>query len=146
MVRIPEGRCPEDGWHPNSLPTEATNILDVSFEDSFGDESDSNNASNIARGIRDITLCNDTDEDWFIATISDGHSGTVTLSDPTGQAVLEVFSNQADDQGLITRAGKLHSAKVVNLSSATSGVYYFKVSTYHEAGLEAGLDLSLIRN
>ena len=142
VVRIPEGRCPEDGWHPNSLPTEATNILDVSF----GDESDSNNASNIARGIRDITLCNDTDEDWFIATISDGHSGTVTLSDPTGQAVLEVFSNQTDDQGLIARAEGSASAKVVNLSSATSGVYYFKVSTYHEAGLEAGLDLSLIRN
>lgn len=146
VVKIPGGRCPEDGWHPNSLSTEATNMLDVSFEDTFTDESDATNASNIARGIRDITLCNDKDEDWFIANISDGHSGTVTLSDPTGKAVLEVFSNTADDQGLVARAEGSSATKVVNLGSASNGVYYFKVSTYNEAGLEAGLDLSLIRD
>ena len=76
VVRIPGGRCPEDAWHPNSLALEAGDMLDVSFEDTFTDENGNTAAGNLARGIRDIALCNEKDEDWFTAEISDGHTGT----------------------------------------------------------------------
>ena len=146
VVRIPGGRCAEDAWHPNSLSTEAKDMLDVTFEDSFTDESGSSSLSNIARGIRDVTLCNDKDEDWFVATVGAAHSGTVTMNDPSGKGVLEVYSNTASEDALIARAEGSASAKIVNLASASAGTYYFRVSTYDESGLEAGIDLSVVRD
>ena len=146
VVRIDGGRCAEDGWHPNSVAEQAGTMLDISFEDSFTDESDNTTQSNVARGIRDVTLCNEKDEDWFVASVSAGHSGTLTMSDLSGQAILEVYSNAATEEGLIARAEGSSISKVVTLSSASAATYYFKVSTYDEGGLEAGLDLSLTRD
>ena len=146
VLRIPGGRCPEDAWHPNSVPTEATSILDVSFEDVFDDGSGNSLPSSVARGIRDITLCNDKDEDWFTASLSDGHSGTVTLSDPNGDAVLEVYANEATQDGLVARAEGSAASKVVNLNAASGTTYLFRVITYNESGTQAGIDLSLNRN
>ena len=40
---------------------------------------------------RHYALCNEKDEDWFTAEISDGHNGTITMEDPNGDAVLEVY-------------------------------------------------------
>ena len=146
VVRIPGGRCPEDAWHPNSLALEAGDMLDVSFEDTFTDEDGNATVGNLARGIRDIALCNEKDEDWFTAEISDGHTGTITMSDPNGDAVLEVYVNSPSEDGLIARAEGSAASKVVNLSSSSSATYFFKVSTYQDSGTAAGLDLSLIRN
>ena len=104
VVRIPGGRCPEDAWHPNSLAIEAKNMLDVSFEDTFTDENGNSATSTLARGIRDIVLCDEKDQDWFSAEIGDGHNGTVTMSDPNGNAVLEVYVNSPTEDGLVARA------------------------------------------
>ena len=121
-------------------------MLDVSFENTFTDEDGNATAGNIARGIRDIALCNEKDEDWFTAEISDGHTGTITMSDPSGNAVLEVYVNSPSENSLLARAEGSSTSKVVNLSSSSSATYFFKVSTYQDSGTTAGLDLSLIRN
>lgn len=146
VIRIPGGRCPEDNWHPNSVSTEATSMLDVSFGDVFDDGNGGSSSSSVARGIRDITLCNEKDEDWFTASLDDGHVGTVTLDDPNGDAVLEVYANEATEGGLIARAEGTSTSKVVNLSSVSGTTYLFRVLTYNNAGTQAGIDLSLNRN
>ena len=102
VVRIPGSRCPEDAWHPNSLALEAGDTHDVSFEDTFTDEDGNATVGNLARGIRDIALCNEKDEDWFTAEISDGHTGAI-VSDPNGDAVLKSVNSPED--GLIVSRG-----------------------------------------
>ena len=88
VVRIPGGRCPEDAWHPNSLALEAGDMLDELRRYLYRRGRQCNRWK-FARGIRDIALCNEKDEDWFTAEISDGHTGTITMSDPNGNAVLK---------------------------------------------------------
>ena len=121
-------------------------MLDVSFGDVFDDGNGGSSSSSVARGIRDITLCNEKDEDWFTASLDDGHVGTVTLDDPNGDAVLEVYANEATEGGLIARAEGTSTSKVVNLSSVSGTTYLFRVLTYNSAGTQAGIDLSLNRN